>query len=245
MSNVLKDEYRVLTELKRTDEKVFRLKKELDQIPVEIADIEAEIQKSLDIYNGVKAQHDQIEKNLRKAESDLREKEDFLRKAESKMMEVKTNEEYQAALRENEGHKTAKGELEESVLNLISDIEKFKATLQQADSEHKVRSQKFNDAKKKLQEEGKSIQKSYEELLEKRKGVVGSVSNEVRSLYEKVAAAVKGVPIVKAENGLCTGCHVKLRPQLFNEVLGLKSFHRCPSCGKILIAVIDETEQTT
>lgn len=218
------------------------MRNELDQIPVEIAAIDAEIAKSLEQYNQVKAQHDLIEKDLRKAESDLKEKEDFLRKAESKMMEVKTNEEYQAALRENEVHKTAKGALEEAVLNLISELEKFKSNLKEADSIHKEAAAKFNEAKKRLQEEGKSIQKSYEDLLEKRKTVLQTVSLELKTLYEKVASSVKGVAIVKAANSLCSGCHVKLRPQLFNEVLGMKSFHRCPSCGKILLAEIDETE---
>ena len=38
--------------------------------------------------------------NNTKKEIDLKEKEDFIRKAEGKMMECKTNEEYQAAQKE-------------------------------------------------------------------------------------------------------------------------------------------------
>ncbi|MFM8269005.1 MAG: zinc ribbon domain-containing protein [Pseudomonadota bacterium] len=234
--------YLVLNELKRMDEKVFRLRQELDQVPVDLAAMDLEISKSLAEFQEVKTKHDDLEKSIRKAESDLREKEDFLRKAESKMMEVKTNEEYQAAQRENETHKTEKGQLEEKVLGLLSELEVFKKTVKEADSIHQKKAAELNESKKKLQEEGKSIQRSYEELLEKRKSVLNQLDAPTKSLYEKASQAVKGIPISKIDKGLCCSCNVRIRPQLYNEVLGFKAVHRCPSCNRILVAPVDETE---
>ncbi|NBT59233.1 hypothetical protein EBT16_10665 [bacterium] len=234
--------YLVLNELKRMDEKVFRLRQELDQIPVDLGALDSEIAKSLAGFQEVKSQHDTLEKSVRKAESDLREKEDFLRKAESKMMEVKTNEEYKAAQKENETHKTEKEQLEEKVLGLFTELESFKKTLKEADTAHQQRASELNESKKRLQEEGKSIQKSYEELLEKRKGILNQLDPNTKTLYEKASLAVKGVPISKIDKGLCCSCNVRIRPQLYNEVLGFKAVHRCPSCNRILVAQIDETE---
>ena len=238
----MKDQYLILTELKRTDEKIYRSRNELDQIPVDLSNLDNEIGKSLAVYQAVKTTHDDLEKSVRKAESDLKEKEDFLRKAESKMMEVKTNEEYQAALKENETHKTEKGVLEEKVLTLISELEAFRKTLKDADSDHKARAADFTNQKNRLQEEGRGIQKAYEELLEKRKGVLSQLSTDVKALYEKACATIKGVTISKIDKGMCCSCNVRVRPQLYNEVLGFKSIHRCPSCSRILIPIIDETE---
>jgi predicted nucleic acid-binding Zn-ribbon protein len=238
----MKAQYLVLTDLKRTDEKIFRLKNELDQIPLDLKNLDEEIEKSLQVFQVVKGQHDDLEKSVRKAESDLKEKEDFLRKAESKMMEVKTNEEYQAALKENETHKTEKGSLEEKVLTLITELEGFKSKLKEAETAHKERTAEFTGQKNRLQEEGKSIQKSYEELLEKRKSIVSQLSSDIKSLYEKAYNTIKGVVIAKVDKGMCCSCHVRVRPQLYNEVLGFKAFHRCPSCSRILIADIDLTE---
>lgn len=238
----MKAVYFTLNDLKRTDEKLFRLRAELDKIPLELAEIDGQIAKSLEVYQQVKSQHDTLEKDVRKAESDLKEKEDFLRKAESKMMEVKTNEEYKAAQKENETHLAQKGQLEEKVLSLLSELDQFKLKLKEADSEHKKRSAELNDSKKRLQEEGKGIQKSYEDLLEKRNAVVTKLEPEIQGLYEKSRAAVKGVAIALVESGLCSGCHVKVRPQLFNEVLGFKAVHRCPNCSRILVVPVDETE---
>jgi predicted nucleic acid-binding Zn-ribbon protein len=158
------------------------------------------------------------------------------------MMEVKTNVEYQAALKENETHKTEKSLIEEKVLALISDLETFRNTLKEADSEHKARSADFNGQKSRLQEEGRGIQKAYEELLEKRKGVIAQLGADTKVLYEKACSTLKGVAISKIDKGMCCSCNVRMRPQLYNEVLGFKAIHRCPSCSRILVPFIDETE---
>jgi predicted nucleic acid-binding Zn-ribbon protein len=234
--------YLFLNDLKRIDEKVFRLRQELDQIPVDLAALDTEIGKSLAGFQAVKTQHDDLEKSVRKAEGELREKEDFLRKAESKMMEVKTNEEYKAAQKENETHKGEKEQLEEKVLGLLSELEGFKKTVKEAEGVHQKRAAELTESKGKLQEEGKSIQRSYEDLLEKRKGVLSQMDPNTKSLYEKASQTVKGVPISKIDKGMCCSCNVRIRPQLYNEVLGFKAVHRCPSCYRILVAPVDETE---
>lgn len=238
----MKTIYLIFGDLKRTDEKVARLKNELAQIPVEISALQSRIDSSLATYQEVKTQSDNLEKSLRKAESDLKEKEDFLRKAESKMMEVKTNEEYQAALKENETHKTEKGTLEESVLNLLNELEAFRPKVKEAQQIHQKNEAELKVEQKRLEDEGKSLQRSLEELLEKRKAVIAQLDSDSRSQYEKASAAVKGVAIATIERGLCCGCNVKVRPQLYNEVLGFKAVHRCPNCSRLLIAQIDETE---
>ena len=238
----MKAVYLTLNDLKRTDEKIFRLRNELDQIPLELSELDGQIAKSLETYHQVKTQFETLEKSVRKAESDLKEKEDFLRKAESKMMEVKTNEEYQAAQKENETHLQAKVQLEESVLSLMTQLDEFKIALKDSESQHKKKTEEFNQAKTKLQDEGKSIQKSYEDLLQKRTSFVSKLEPEIQGLYERSRAAVKGVPIALVESGLCSGCHVKVRPQLFNEVLGFKAVHRCPNCSRILLVPVDEAE---
>jgi len=238
----MKAVYLTLNELKRTDEKLFRLRNELDKVPVELAELDAQIAKSLETFQQVKNRFEILEKEARKAEGELKEKEDYLRKAESKMMEVKTNVEYQAAQRENETHLVAKGQLEEKVLGLLSEVDQFKTQVKEADSLHKKRAEELNQTKSRLQDEQKSIQKSFDELLDKRKGVVSQLDGDIQALYEKSRTAVKGVPIALVESGLCSGCHVKVRPQLFNEVLGFKAVHRCPSCNRILVVPVDETE---
>lgn len=235
--------YLLLNDLKRVDEKVQRLKNELEDIPREISQIEDEIGKSLVTFQSVKAQQEELTQKARKAEQELKEKEDFLRKAESKMMEVKTNEEYQAAQKENETHRTDKERLEDQVLVLLSELEAFKSQVAAAEKLHLEREKELSQKKAILQEEGKSLQKAFEELLEKRKDEVAKLDPDARTVYEKACSSVKGVAIAKIDRGLCCSCNVKIRPQLYNEVLGFKAIHRCPNCNRLLVAPVDETQR--
>lgn len=242
MSDGIKTQYRILAELKRTEEKIFRLKVELDRIPEELATLEKKISSQQGAYNTAKEKFDTQEKSLRKAEGDLKEKEDFLVKAEGRLNEVKTNQEYQAAQKENEMHKAEKALLEERTLTAMNSLEALRTVLATAEAEFKAQTSSLTEEKTKLQEEAKSLQKGYEELLEKRKGSVATLDVDTASLYGRVLTASRGVPIVKAENGMCQGCNMKVRPQLYNEILGHKAIHRCPSCGRILVVATESED---
>ena len=53
-------------------------------------------------------------------------------------------------------------------------------------------------------------------------------------IFETTAKGRKGVAVAEAKDGLCTICHVRLRPQVFNEVRKNESIIQCDSCRRIL-----------
>jgi hypothetical protein len=55
------------------------------------------------------------------------------------------------------------------------------------------------------------------------------------ALFEQVARARKGVAVCVATlDGLCSSCHVRLRPQVFQEVRRNDAIIQCYSCNRIL-----------
>lgn len=240
MSEGIKVQYQILTNLRRIDEKILRAQAEAARVPDELAILDkgfaekkADFQKSKDAL-------DNHEKSIRKTEQDLREKEDFLRKAESKMMEVKTNEAYQAAMKENESHQEEKKGLEEKLLSLMNQTETFRNSFQEAEKKFKAFESVFNSDKKALEDEKAKSLRALEEQLSQRQQAATQLEPSVLVLYQRTIERFKGAPIVLAENGMCLGCNMKVRPQLFNEILGRKAIHRCPTCNKILITLDKE-----
>ena len=55
--------------------------------------------------------------------------------------------------------------------------------------------------------------------------------------FDRVAHGRKGLAVAEARDGLCTVCHVRLRPQVFNEVRRNDSLIQCDSCTRILFFV--------
>ena len=60
------------------------------------------------------------------------------------------------------------------------------------------------------------------------------IDRHVLSIFEITAKSRKGVAVAEAKDGLCIICHVRLRPQVFNEVRKNESIIQCDSCRRIL-----------
>jgi predicted nucleic acid-binding Zn-ribbon protein len=240
LSEGIQAQYQILAEIKRVDEKVARLHAEAEHIPIELGKLEAELKARHDELDKIKSQFELSEKNLRKYETDLRVKEDNLRKAEGKMMEVKTNEEYQAAMKENDVQKNEKGVLEEQVIKFITEVEEQRKQVKELDQNFKTYEAAVNSDKQKLEKERAYAMNLIREQEEARTHVMSQLDREIASLYHRISTRTRG-PIVAVENGMCLGCNMKIRPQLYNEVIGYKVLHRCPSCGRILITCQKET----
>lgn len=239
----MKAQYKVLGKLKRLDEKLYRVQLELEKIPEEVKKLESKLNDHRNEFNLQKANFETTEKTLRKAELDLKEKEDFIRKAEGKLMECKTNEEYQAAQKEIDGFKLEKSKLEEVVLNSMNGIDGHRNNLKLAETKFKEQESIVNSEKAEFEQVRQKLLRSYEEQGQQKDGIVAQLSPDVASLYRKVFSATRGVAICLAENSSCLGCNMKVRPQLFNEILGGKAIHRCPSCGRILITPSSEIDE--
>jgi predicted nucleic acid-binding Zn-ribbon protein len=55
------------------------------------------------------------------------------------------------------------------------------------------------------------------------------------AIFEQVARARKGVAICSAtRDGLCSLCHVRLRPPVFQQVRHNDTIIQCESCHRIL-----------
>lgn len=230
----MRAQYQVLSDLKRVDEKVLRLQIEVERIPLEIEKYNTALNEKRSAYDSAKKLVDDCEKKLRKAEGDLREKEDKLKKADDKLMEVKTNDEYQAALKENSGQKTEKTSLEETVIKLLAELESQRTALKEVEATFKSQETQLGSEIKKLETERADILKRMEEQIGIRNGISSQLSSDIGSVYQKLAARMPGA-VGYAANGMCKSCNMKMRPQLYNEILGFKTIHRCPTCGRILI----------
>ena len=52
--------------------------------------------------------------------------------------------------------------------------------------------------------------------------------------FELISNRRNGIGIAEARDGICTICHVRLRPQVFNTVRRNEEIIQCDSCNRIL-----------
>ena len=73
-----------------------------------------------------------------------------------------------------------------------------------------------------------------ERLKGERAALVGGLAPDVLSVFDLVAKRRHGIAMAEARDGICTICHVRLRPQVFNTVRRNEAIIQCDSCQRIL-----------
>lgn len=231
----MKEQYRILSDLKAIEEKIFRLQREAEGLPKELQNLDQTLQTARQKKEETLKIQEQAEKRLRMAELDLKEREENLKKSQDKMMEVTSNDAYKAAMREIGNQKTEKSVYEECVIKLMTEADEGRKAAALVSAEFSGAEVAVNTEKVKIEEERKRVLQLLEEQISRRMATIKMLAPEVAELYNRTLAKLRSIPIVTAESGRCSGCHMVIRPQLYNEILGFKAIHKCTTCGRLLV----------
>jgi predicted nucleic acid-binding Zn-ribbon protein len=68
----------------------------------------------------------------------------------------------------------------------------------------------------------------------RREELITGVDNELRRRYEMIFSRRGGVAVVQIQRGTCSGCHMNIPPQLFNQIQRNDQVFVCPNCQRIL-----------
>ena len=223
-----------LVELQRLDSEIAEVEAAAAAIPGVIRRIQEELMKAKAALDAVTAETDRMTKLRRQQERELEEVTDQLKKRQSRLFEVKTNQEYSAVLKEIEGLKHKVSVLEEAILVLLDQIEvELKA---RAEEEQRVRSSEaeaLRDTQRK-EAELRQLRGRLSELQGAREGRSKNVESSLLQQYLRLIKSRAGLAVAPARDGSCEGCHVALTPQLYNEVRRNEEILTCERCSRIL-----------
>lgn len=68
----------------------------------------------------------------------------------------------------------------------------------------------------------------------RRDELITGVDGELRRRYEMIFSRRGGVAVVQIQRGTCTGCHMNIPPQLFNQIQRNEQVFLCPNCQRML-----------
>jgi predicted nucleic acid-binding Zn-ribbon protein len=153
------------------------------------------------------------------------------------LMEVKTNKEYQAMQKEMTVAEQEVRAHEDRLLEHMERAENFAAELKAAEAALKAEQTVVAREQKQLDAERAALEQEIARLMASRGDLVRQLSREALALFERVAHGRKGIAVAEARDGLCTVCHVRLRPQVFNDVRRNDALTQCESCTRILYFV--------
>ena len=206
--------------------------------PQRVADADACLAQAKEAVDAAKQRLKASQEARRDQEKEAATYQSRLSKFKDQLSAVKTNREYQAMQHEIDTAQKELGVVEERVLERMMEADALTADVKKAEQTLAARQKEVDAEKKTLAEELGTVQAALTEATEKRTARVGSLPPQLIALFEQVARARKGVAIATStRDGLCSACHVRLRPQVFQEIRRNDQIIQCSSCNRILYYV--------
>lgn len=173
----------------------------------------------------------------RDIEKDITLHQGRLSKFREQGMNVKTNQEYHAIQHEIAFAQNEIRVHEDRMLERMMELDDLNVALKTADTELASTLQSVESEKASIVTEHDVLRDLVEALTAERAGVVSSLSAEALTIFERVSGRRNGIAMSEARDGVCTLCHVRLRPQVFNTVRRNDAILQCDHCNRILYFV--------
>jgi predicted nucleic acid-binding Zn-ribbon protein len=230
----LRDQLELLWELQKIDLELKHIKEKQDRYPKEIKKLNEKTSIEKEKLQKEKEKVDLLEKERREKERQLSASQEKIKKAEGRMLEVKTNKEYQAILSEIETIKEGSSREEEGILEVLEEIDEIKKDLSKREKEVATLLEKIEAEKKMIQEKMAQDEISWKQQMERREGLSKQLESKLYKLYHTLKEKRQGVGVVNVKQETCQGCFVHIPPQMFIEVQRNNEIIRCPNCNRIL-----------
>lgn len=226
-----------LIRLQEVDSTIDRVKRRIAEIPAAQQGLASRSAAQAAAVQAVKDRIAATSATRREIEKELAAIQGRLSKYKDQLMAVKTNKEYQAMQTEIA---TAEGLVrshEDRLLDLMEAAEKDSADLKAAEASMKSEQVAIAAEQKALDAEKTEDEIELQRLSAERVAVAGQISPDALAIFNRVALGRRGIAMAEARDGLCSVCHVRLRPQVFNEVRRNSAVIQCDSCTRILYYV--------
>jgi uncharacterized protein len=184
-----------------------------------------------------KARLAESQTDRRTIEKDVAVQQGRLSKYRDQLMSVKTNIEYQAIQKEIEFAQTEVQALEDRVLERMLEADDHAASLKQSEAALRAEEQAVEADRRALATTLADLTEQVAQLSQERATLVASLGHQALATFELVSSRRNGVAVAEARDGICTICHVRLRPQVFNNVRKNDQIIQCDSCMRILYFV--------
>ena len=223
--------------LQRLDSASHHAHRWLDDEPERTRALDARLEVARQRVATAKEQLTENQHVRRAVEKDVAVHQGRLSKFREQAMAVKTNQEYHAVQKEITYAQSEIKTLEEKILERMLEADELSAQAKRADAEM-AEVQKAVDAdRKKMLTDHAALTSLLEGIVGQRAVIVAALDQHVLRIFQGVAQRRNGVAVAEARDGICTICHVRLRPQVFNNVLRSTEIVQCDSCQRILYAI--------
>ena len=223
-----------LIRLQQLDTGADEARRTVDGIPSRIEDLDIRLKASTMALDAAKHCLADQKNERQTVEKSLAEVQARLSRFKNQQMAVKTNKEYTAMQHEIATAETQVQHFEDDILEHMLEADDLAADVVSAERALEAERAETDRERVLLETERSETERRLSGTSDERAKLAESIGGAARQLFETVARQRRGVAVVEVRDGHCTVCHVRLRPQVFNQVLRNTELIQCESCMRIL-----------
>jgi hypothetical protein len=165
---------------------------------------------------------------------DLQGDADRLAKAKQKLAGVTRTKEYAAMQRELDALRKKFGEDEAELKRLAEAIEEYLSSINEQEAKLAELQAEVDREEAASAERLTELEQRIKAISARKKDIKVRLPRTMVSRYERVIKRREGKAVVPVDGGKCTGCQMRLPPQMYILVQRGESLQSCPSCHRYL-----------
>ena len=225
-----------LVTLQKIDSKLDELKVLKGELPMEVADLEDEIQ-------GLHARQTRIEEEINGITEFIEQKKEaikesgaLVKKYEKQSNNVKNNREFEAINKEMEMQQLEVKLAEKHIKDATDEISEKAVLLEKAKKTIGAKEGILNTKKEELEKIIASTEKEEKHFNKMAAEAKESVDPRLLTSYTKIRHSYRnGLAVVQVERDACGGCFYAIPPQKQSEIRQHKKIMVCENCGRVLV----------
>lgn len=223
-----------LIALQALDSAADTARKRIGEMPALEKALDKTIAESKAVVDRITARLTENEASRRALEKETALIDGRMAKFEDHKAAVKTNQEFHALNHEIEVAQASKATLDDQVLELMSAAEDLVTQRKTAEAALATVTTEAEKQRAALRDERASLDAELARLTGERKAATPSIPAPALAKYEQILKNRKGIAVSAMVGGICTGCHVRLRPNVEQQVRKGDSLTQCDNCQRIL-----------
>ncbi|MBP7170745.1 MAG: hypothetical protein KBA42_10685, partial [Bacteroidales bacterium] len=227
---------RFLYKLQQVDSKIDKIKLLRGELPLEVQDLEDEIEGLTTRIDNYKKEIHDLETQINQKKIEIKDAEALIKKYQEQQKNVRNNREYDSLTKEIE-YQTLEIELcNKRIKEYTQQIKDKKQQVEQTEKTVEERTHDLNVKKQELENITQETQKEEDELYRLSDEYALNIEPRLLTAYKRIRGnARNGLAVVTVQRDACGGCFNKIPPQRQLDIKMHKKVIVCEYCGRILV----------
>ncbi len=236
----MQDQLPLLVNLQAFDKNLMAIINEKQQCPARLKALDEKIAEISERLKAGELDLEEQQKEHRELEREIGVIDSKIAKSTEKLSNIKSNKEYQAALKEIEAFQQEKKAFEDRALEMMEKVEVSSKTQAEKSAESRKMTAEVKKERAKLEKHCEELDRSLKKLLAEREVLCRDIDNTLLKRYEQLLKRKSGSAVSPVTNGVCQCCRIAIPPQKFIELIKGEEMMSCPHCMRIMYWSDDE-----